>query len=85
MYSDPIVEQTRKLRNEYAAQFSYDLDAICKDLMERQRTSDRRLVRRLPKRLTHSAPTGNYATEQNDAREPSAQSVLNRKPTPPAP
>lgn len=70
MYSDPIVEQTRRLRNEYAAQFNYDLDAICKDLMERQRTSDRKLVRRLPKRLTHPVPTANYATEQTDAAEP---------------
>ena len=32
MYNDPIVEQTRKLRDEYAARFNYDLDAICQDL-----------------------------------------------------
>ena len=32
MYSDPIVEQTRQLRDEYAARFNYDLDAICQDL-----------------------------------------------------
>lgn len=70
MYSDPIVEQTRKLRDEYAAQFNYDLDAICKDLMERQRTSGRKLVRRSPKRPTPPAPTVNYATEQTDAVEP---------------
>ena len=50
MYSDPIVEQTRKLRDEYAARFNYDLDAICQDLMERQRVSDRKLIKRSPKR-----------------------------------
>ena len=50
MYSDPIVEQTRKLRDEYAAKFNYDLDAICQDLMERQKNNDRKLVRRNPKR-----------------------------------
>ena len=70
MYSDPIVEQTRKLRDEYAARFNYDLDAICQDLMERQRVSDRKLIKRSPKRPMHPAPTVDYTTEQNDARDP---------------
>ena len=58
MYSDPIVEQTRKLRDEYAARFNYDLDAIFQDLMERQQVSDRKLIKRNPKRLAHPVPTG---------------------------
>ncbi len=65
MYSDPIVEQTRKLRDEYAARFNYDLDAICEDLMKRQRASDRKLIRRSPKRPMRLRPTVNYTTEQS--------------------
>ncbi len=70
MYSDPIVEQTRKLRDEYAARFNYDLDAICQDLMDRQRVSVRKLVKRSPKRPMPPVPAVNYTTEQSDAVEP---------------
>ena len=70
MYNDPIVEQTRKLRDEYAARFNYDLDAICQDLIERQQVSAHKLVKRSPKRPMHPATTVNYATEQSDAVEP---------------
>ena len=50
MYDDPIVAETRKLRDEYAQRFNYDLDAICRDLREQQARSDRTLVKRSPKR-----------------------------------
>jgi hypothetical protein len=70
MYNDPIVEQTRKLRDEYARQFNYDLDAICRDLMERQERSDRRLVRRQPKRPANQPRIAHHATEQTHAPEP---------------
>ncbi|MBA3438274.1 MAG: hypothetical protein H0T92_00190 [Pyrinomonadaceae bacterium] len=33
---DEIVEQTRKAREEYAAKFGYDLEAIIADLKEKQ-------------------------------------------------
>ena len=69
MYNDPIVEQTRKLRDEYARRFNYDLDAICRDLIERQERSNRRLVKREPKRPTVQPRGAHYATEQNDASE----------------
>ncbi len=32
MWIDPIVEETRRIRDEHARQFSYDLAAICDDL-----------------------------------------------------
>jgi len=50
MYDDPIVAETRKLRDEYAQRFNYDLDAICRDLQEQQAQSDRTVVKRSPKR-----------------------------------
>lgn len=33
---DPIVEETRKLREEYAAKFSHDPDKIFEDILRRQ-------------------------------------------------
>ena len=32
MWIDPIVEETRRIRDEHARQFNYDLTAICADL-----------------------------------------------------
>ena len=53
MYDDPIVAETRKLRDEYAQRFNYDLDAICRDLQEQQAQSDRVVVKRSPRRPVH--------------------------------
>ena len=37
MPKDPIVEEVRKYRQQYAAQFNYDLDAIVEDLKKKQK------------------------------------------------
>lgn len=50
MYEDPIVAETRRLRDEFAGRFDYDLNAICRYLHEQQRTGGRRVVKRSPKR-----------------------------------
>ena len=42
MWQDPIVEEIRQLRQQYAAQFNHDLKAICQDLRERQKKSKRK-------------------------------------------
>lgn len=36
MWTDPIVAETRSLRDEYARQFDYDADAIFEDLIKKQ-------------------------------------------------
>jgi hypothetical protein len=51
MLKDPIVEEVRKVRDEHAARFKYDLKAICRDLKEQERASGRRYVRFEPKRV----------------------------------
>ena len=51
MQKDPIVEEVRTIREAYAAQLGYDLDAIYRDLKEQERESDQELVSFLPKRL----------------------------------
>ena len=51
MSSDPIVEEVRRIREQYAARFNYDLAAIAKDLREKQEQSGRKVVRLPAKRL----------------------------------
>jgi len=51
MKADPIVEEVRKVRDEHAARFNYDLKAIYRDLKELERTSGRCYVKFEPERL----------------------------------
>ncbi len=44
MPDDPIVEEVRKIRDDYAKRFNYDLYAICADLKKQQENSGRKLV-----------------------------------------
>jgi transposase len=44
MWKDEIVEEVRKERNEYAAKFDYDLNAIYKDIKEQEKQSLRKVV-----------------------------------------
>lgn len=54
MKDDPIVAEVRKARNEYAARFNYNLKAMARDLMSRERKGGRRLVT-LPPKLRSAA------------------------------
>ena len=36
MYTDPIIEEIRKFRDEYAARFNYDVKAMLADIRRRQ-------------------------------------------------
>ena len=49
MWKDTIVEETRKVREEYAAQFDYDLEAVYRDLKEKEKQSEREVVSLAPK------------------------------------
>lgn len=41
---DPIVKEIRKIREEYAAKFNYDVDAMFADLRQKQLQSNRKIV-----------------------------------------
>jgi hypothetical protein len=43
MWEDEIVEETRRIRKEYAAQFK-DLAALCRDLQEKEAKSRHKVV-----------------------------------------
>ena len=49
MWQDPVIKETRALRERYAEQFKHDLDAIFEDICKRQEKSGRDYVR-LPSR-----------------------------------
>jgi hypothetical protein len=44
MLTDPIVEEVRRVRDEYAKQFNYDLHAIADDLRKKEQQHPERLV-----------------------------------------
>ncbi len=75
MFDDPIVLETRKHREEYAASLGYDLDRIVADLQSRQGGDGRLVVDR----------TSVEKSEQSDAPETSASSVKNSNATPRSP
>jgi hypothetical protein len=41
MSDDPVVQEVRRIRDEYAAQFNYDLQAIFADLKRSEAARDR--------------------------------------------
>lgn len=49
MWQDPIVAEIRKIRDDYAKQFNYDLDAMIRDLKEFEKKAGLRVVRLSPK------------------------------------
>jgi hypothetical protein len=50
MWNDPIVAETRQLREQYASQFAHNADAIFQDILRRQGLPGKRLVSFQPRR-----------------------------------
>lgn len=50
MWKDEIVEEVHRVREAYAAKFNYDLDAMVRDIQERERLSGRKVIAPPPKR-----------------------------------
>ena len=51
MWSDPIVEEVRKVRDAHAAKFNYDLESIFKAFKEEEAKSGYEFVKLPPKRF----------------------------------
>lgn len=49
MRPDPIVGEVRKAREAHAAEFDYDLSAICADLKKKEKNAGHPVVSRQPK------------------------------------
>jgi hypothetical protein len=50
MFDDPIVEEVRKVRNDHAKKFNYDLAAIAADLRAQQAASQHVVVTFKPRK-----------------------------------
>lgn len=68
MWQDPIVTETRLLREQYADQFGHDADAIFRDILRRQTASGRELVS-FPARKPVAMPVAARQGAQPDALE----------------
>jgi hypothetical protein len=69
MHEDPIVAEIRRIREEHAARFNYDLWAIYEDLKEQERKSGRKFVSYPPRRIppqdqTATEPAAEAANEE---------------------
>jgi hypothetical protein len=56
MPNDPIVEEIRRIRDEHAARFNYDLDAIFDDIERCGKEPGLPLVTLPPNRISKPAP-----------------------------
>lgn len=50
MWKDEIVEEVRRVRDEYAAKFDYDLDAIYQDIKIQEEQTKRKVISLPPKK-----------------------------------
>ena len=55
MKNDPIIDEVRNNGLALAARYNNDIEAICKALKEKERTSGRMVVNRAPHRLVLKA------------------------------
>lgn len=46
MTNDPIVDEIRRIRDAHAARFNYDLDAIYRDIKQREKEWEKKLGRK---------------------------------------
>ena len=65
---DPIVEEIHRYREEWAAQFNYDIHAMVEDLRRRQQAENRTVVTLPPKRVAVTQVT--TEPEANDLLAP---------------
>ena len=70
MAIDSIVAEVRRVREAYAKQFNYDVQAMWRDLKTRQHKSGRKVVSLIPKRVE---PMPQRKAEE--LREPPNQSM----------
>ena len=62
MWSDPIVAEVRRNRENYAAKFDYDIKAICRAAREQQKTSGRETVSLPPRPVAKTVKNDGQST-----------------------
>jgi hypothetical protein len=64
MWTDPIVEEIHKIRQEHAAKFGYDLRAIVRDYQRRQELSGKKIVSFIKTKEQETARTERYEKQE---------------------
>jgi len=62
-YDDPIIAELRKFREDYAAQFNYDIAAMCNDLRASEQRNGHQTVSLSPK--PYLSPSQFFHSEEN--------------------
>jgi hypothetical protein len=67
--NDPIIDEIRKVREAHACRFNYDLDAIFRDIKEREKQGPRKFVSFPPRKAEPNQllrPTGAVISAAED-------------------
>jgi hypothetical protein len=75
MWTDEIVEEIHRIREEYAKSFNYDLDAIFADLRRKQAESGREIVNLERKPSLTKRWSGRARDLREDAKDASRRSI----------
>lgn len=70
--NDPIVEEVRRVRDELAARFNYDLDAIFRDIKEKEKEEQkkgRKFVSFAPRKIEPAQPIKAVLPEASKAEQ----------------
>lgn len=79
MIDDPIVASVRKIRDELAAKFNYDVDAILADIRRREVEHGGRLIQKLDSKQVRSRePVRNLSNDPSSTPSPPASDVSHR-------
>lgn len=79
--NDPIVEEVRRIRDAHAARFNYDLDAIFRDIKEREKKSGLVFIHGVARQpVTNqtqqpTGPAGSPSHESESLRGPRRNSI----------
>lgn len=79
--NDPIVDEVRRIRDAHAARFNYDLDAIFRDIKEREKKSGLKFVQgvaRQPMPNQTLQPTGAAIQDARDSKSLEAAPAAER-------
>jgi hypothetical protein len=71
--NDPIVDEVRRVRDAHAARFNYDLDAIFRDIKEREKKAGLKFVQgvaRQPVPDPALQPSGEAVPVSPDSKSP---------------
>ena len=63
-FTDPIIAQIRAVRDEHAARFGYDVEAIFRDIRASEKTSGRTYARYPPRRVVRPERAGAARTKE---------------------